>query len=72
MKKEIPFEVQERRRRNLRHGILLIALLFSSAGIALLAVPPDAPMEVAVGRAFWGMGLLVGGFIIAALTLFVN
>lgn len=71
MKKEIPFEVQQRRRRNLRHGILLIALLLSCTGMVLLAVPPDATVQVAMARVFWGLGLLVGGVIVAGFSLFV-
>jgi len=64
MRPDPSFEQLERRRRNLRWIILAIAMACIAAGVAVLAVPPETPMESAIARVFWGIGLLVAGFII--------
>lgn len=71
MKRDSSFEQLARRRRNVRRVFLTVALLLSCAGLAVLAVPPETAMEQAVPRAFLGIGLLLAGFMVAMLTIFV-
>lgn len=72
MKPESSYEQLERRRRHLRGIILTTALVFIVAGVACLAVPPETPMESAIARAFWGIGLLVVGFIVGLCSRIVS
>lgn len=58
----------ERRRQHLRLFLLLLALLLIACGYAALAVPPATPQEVALGRGFLGIGLLILGFLLGLLS----
>ena len=68
MKPDLTYEQLERRRCILRWIILVIALLLTCAGVTVLAVPPETSMEIAIPRAFLGIGLLVAGFFVALMS----
>lgn len=65
---EPSLEQLERRRRLWRRILLVFALGLSVSGYAVLAVSPETPMETAISRAFWGIGLLIAGFVVAMLS----
>jgi uncharacterized membrane protein HdeD (DUF308 family) len=71
MKPDLTYEQLERRRRILRWVFLAIAILLTGAGYALLAVPPETPMEEVITHVVWGMALLVAGFFVALLSRLV-
>jgi FtsH-binding integral membrane protein len=68
MKPERTYEYRERRRRILRWIFLILALSLSCTGYFLLNVSPDTALDVAVSHVFWGIGLLVAGFVVAMVS----
>jgi len=61
-------EQLEHHRRLWRRILLIIAFSLSVSGYAVLAVYPETSMDKAISRAFLGIGLLVGGFVVALLS----
>jgi hypothetical protein len=68
MKPEPTLDLLTHRRRVRRRILLVLALLLIAAGYAALAIPPDAPGDMAIPRGFLGLGLLLAGLFFALLA----
>jgi uncharacterized membrane protein HdeD (DUF308 family) len=71
MKPDLSYEQLERRRRILRGIFLALAISLFCAGVAVLAVPPETAMDIAIPRAFWGIALLIAGFFVGLFSRLV-
>jgi hypothetical protein len=61
-------ERADRYRRRVQDGLLFLAIVFIVLGFAVLAVPPETPMYLAIDRTFLGVGLLLLGFLMGLLS----
>ena len=68
MKAVPPSDRGQRRRHWLRQGLLGLAMFIVFLGFAVLAVPPETPMALAIDRTFVGIGLLILGFFTGLLS----
>ncbi|MDP3478551.1 MAG: hypothetical protein Q8R88_02175 [Desulfoprunum sp.] len=68
MKPEPTFEQLERRRFIRRRTIFILAVLLVASGYAVLAIPPETPMDTAIPRGFIGISLLIAGLFLALLS----